>query len=338
MQAADPRFWYGPLGQALNERRDEISASIIALWEERCPVAAARGGAHVNHDIAQTTHAATTAIATYLIEGTQQTDEQKRIEAATGKAPLRDSVSLADLTKLYFYWRDTTLAVVLQEAQRLDLERAAIDEAVDIVRAGSDGSIVRMVKQFDAERERLQEELQREQAQLAHEVLHDALTGLPNRKLFFDRLTHAFARGNREPVSVAVVFIDVDRFKAVNDTFGHLVGDELLVAIACRLRQRVRRHDTLARLSGDEFVVLAEGLERPRLDTAALQRHIKESFAEPFIVGADILHVSASIGVAIGSNGSDPHAVLAEADRAMYSAKHGTHLSGSPTTNAAPTG
>ncbi len=320
---ADARYWYAPLGQALNERRDEISDRIVELWEARCAEAAAHGGPRVKDDIFETTHAATTAITTYLIDGTQQTDEQRRIEASTGKAPLRDVISLADLTKLYLYWRDTMIAVIGQEAQRLGLELSAVGEAVDIIRTGSDGSLVRMVKQFDAERERLHEELQHEQDRLAHEALHDSLTGLPNRKLFFDRLNHAFARGNREPVSVGVVFIDIDRFKAVNDTFGHLVGDQLLIAIATRLRQRVRQHDTVARLAGDEFVVLAENLERPRLETAALQRHLQEVFAEPFTVAAEILHVSASIGVAIGSNGSDPDTLLMHADRAMYSAKHG---------------
>jgi diguanylate cyclase (GGDEF)-like protein len=322
VQAVDARFWHGPLGHALKERGEEVSRSIVELWEQRCSYAAAHAGPAVKHDIVRTTHAATTAIVTYLIEGTQQTDEQKRIEASTGKAPLRDSISLADLTKLYLFWRDATLAVIRQEAQRLGLARSAVDEAIDIVRAGSDGSIVRMVKQFDAERERLQEELECERSRLAHEALHDALTGLPNRKLFFDRLTEALARGSREPVSVAVVFIDVDRFKAVNDSCGHLVGDQLLIAIAARLRQRVRQHDTVARLAGDEFVVLAEGLERPRLDTAALQRNIKDSFAEPFTIGLNRFHVSASVGAAIGTNGSDPDVLLTAADRAMYSAKH----------------
>src|SRR6185437_2936221 len=132
------------------------------------------------------TQAATMAVTSYLMHRELQTPEQKRAEAAYGKAPLRETISLTDLTKLYLYWRDATIVVVRDEAARLGIGRSTTEAALDIVRGGSDGSVVRMVKQFDTERRRLQEELKREQARLAHEAVHDALTGLPNRKLFFD--------------------------------------------------------------------------------------------------------------------------------------------------------
>ena len=150
------------------------------------------------------------------------------------------------------------------------------------MRGGSDGSVVRMVKQFDAERKRLQAELQREQARLSFEAVHDALTGLPNRKLFFDRLSHALARSARHGFGTAVLFIDVDDFKSVNDTHGHLVGDQLLTAIARRLTERVRAMDTVARLGGDEFVVLYEDLVSPGDDTELLVERIESAFRSPF--------------------------------------------------------
>jgi diguanylate cyclase (GGDEF)-like protein len=317
------------LGCALHERRVEISQTILGLWQKRCPTSAS-GAAHVSEDILRTTQAATTAITAYLMHGAHQTPEQKRVEAATGKAPLRDSISLVDLTKLYLYWRDATIDVLRQEAERLRLSRPTIDAAVEIVRRGSDASIVRMVKQFDSERERLQCELQREQAQLAHEAMHDSLTGLPNRKLFFDRLTQALARAARHPASVGVLFIDIDHFKAVNDTWGHLVGDQLLVAVAARLRDGVRPSDTVARLAGDEFVVLYEQLDLSHL-TDAFQQRIQQTFREPFTIGTTVLHVSASVGFAAATTDCDPDILLTQADHDMYRAKQGSAARRTPT-------
>jgi diguanylate cyclase (GGDEF)-like protein len=307
------------LGRAAHERRSEISERVVGLWRKYCPAAASCDD-RVRHDIVRTTEAATDAITAYLVDGAQQTAEQKRVEAATGKAPLRESISLTDLTKLYLFWRDTIMDVLRQEATRLGLDQRISDTAIQIVRGGSDASIVRMVKQFDAERERLQEELQREQAQLAHEALHDSLTGLPNRKLFFDRLTQAFARAARNPSSVGVLFIDIDDFKAVNDTWGHLVGDQLLVAVASRLRDRVRPSDTVARLGGDEFVVLYERLDGSE-ETGALRERIQDAFAEPFTIAALGLEVSASVGFAAATTDCDPDILLTQADHAMYRAK-----------------
>jgi diguanylate cyclase (GGDEF)-like protein len=307
------------LGRALHERRVEISRTIVERWRQRCPGAASRDD-RVGRDIQRTTEAATTAITAYLIHGAQQTPEQKRVEAAAGKAPLRDAISLVDLTKLYLYWRDATVDALRQEAQRLGVDESTTEAAVEIVRRGSDASVVRMVKQFDAERERLQRELQREQAQLAHEAMHDSLTNLPNRKLFFDRLTQALARAARNPATVGVLFIDIDHFKAVNDTWGHLAGDQLLIAVAARLRESVRPSDTVARLAGDEFVVLYEQLD-PSQPDGALQQRIADTFLDPFGIGGLVLHVSASIGFAAATTDCDPDILLTQADHDMYRAK-----------------
>ena len=162
------------------------------------------------------------------------------------------------------------------------------------------------------------------EAQLSHQALHDPLTGLPNRALLHDRLDRALRREEREARPLAVLFLDLDRFKSVNDSLGHAAGDAVLVAVARRLENVLRSGDTAARLGGDEFVVLCENTT-PEQATAVAER-IAACLASPITVGARELLISASIGVALGGVGShhDAEALLHHADAAMYSAKdHG---------------
>jgi diguanylate cyclase (GGDEF)-like protein/PAS domain S-box-containing protein len=155
---------------------------------------------------------------------------------------------------------------------------------------------------------------------LAHRALHDPLTGLANRDLLMDHLSHALARSARGGTSTAVMFCDLDRFKVVNDTYGHEAGDLLLVAVAERLRSVVRPGDTVARLGGDEFVVVAEGL--PDADAVhALAERVRLCLHEPARIGSHIVNAGASIGVAVASAEDDARSVLREADAAMYRAK-----------------
>jgi diguanylate cyclase (GGDEF)-like protein len=308
------------LSAALHARAAEISEAVLARWYERSPEAAARADARVHADVIRTTTIATVAVAEYLMTGDDQSDEQRRATAATGKAPLRDTISLADLTKLYLYWRDATIAAVRAECARLGLPGDVAAEATAIVRAGSDGSIVRMTKQFDAERRRLQDELAQEQERLVHQAFHDALTGLPNRRLFFDRLSHALEIASRRPSATALLFLDVDRFKAVNDTFGHGTGDAVLVGVARTLTNAVRASDTVARLGGDEFVVLCEDL-RDTDEAVELARRIVDDLAAPMAACGHVLSVSASVGIAVDADGTDADNFLMRADHAMYVAK-----------------
>jgi diguanylate cyclase (GGDEF)-like protein/PAS domain S-box-containing protein len=160
------------------------------------------------------------------------------------------------------------------------------------------------------------------EAQLAHQGLHDALTGLPNRMMLTDRLEHALARIHRHDGMFCVLFVDLDRFKAVNDTLGHTVGDELLIEAAARIQATVREVDTVARLGGDEFVVLCEDLDNVHQSTLIAARIIA-ALGAPFHFGEDAIHVSASIGIALCVDASEtPDAILANADIAMYRAKN----------------
>jgi diguanylate cyclase (GGDEF)-like protein len=152
-------------------------------------------------------------------------------------------------------------------------------------------------------------------------ALYDGLTDLPNRKLFTDRLLHALTRAKRDKTQVAVMFIDLDRFKPVNDEFGHAVGDLLLKEVAKRLQHSVRESDTVARLGGDEFVALFPYIQESHGDMIVAEKILK-ALAEPFHIDGRILHISSSIGIAIyPQDGNDEKMLLKNADTAMYHAK-----------------
>ncbi len=264
---------------------------------------------------------ATDAVAHYLITGEPPTQEVSHALSAPGRAPVDDRLSLSGLTKLYLFWRDAAESAVRQEAERLESPPAVVGEAVSIVRAGADGSMVAMAKQFDLAYGELRAQLAEEQARLGFLALHDPLTGLPNRALFIEQLTRALSASDRLHTQVAVLYLDIDHFKLVNDLAGHSVGDQLLISVATRLQRLVRPGDTAARLGGDEFVILCEGLRGGNVGAAALAARIGDAMAEPLDIGGRDLNATASIGVAVASAGDDPGVVLAHADGAMYLAK-----------------
>jgi diguanylate cyclase (GGDEF)-like protein len=157
--------------------------------------------------------------------------------------------------------------------------------------------------------------------QLGYLALHDTLTGLPNRALALDRLERAVARLTDGDSMVAVLFVDLDRFKLVNDGLGHETGDELLVAVSRRLNATVRRQDTVARFGGDEFIVLCEDLTDEQ-QAEELAERTAQAFAEPFVLDRAEVAVSASIGIAVTRRSSDrASSLLRDADAAMYRAK-----------------
>jgi diguanylate cyclase (GGDEF)-like protein len=156
---------------------------------------------------------------------------------------------------------------------------------------------------------------------LSYMAQFDALTGLPNRSMYLDRLGHTLIEAARDKLAVAVLFVDIDRFKNVNDTLGHSAGDTLLVKIAERLKSSVRLGDSIGRLSGDEFAVAVAHLARED-HAAVVAQKIVTALAAPFVIEGHSVYVSASVGISVyPSDGTEPDVLVKNADTAMYRAK-----------------
>jgi diguanylate cyclase (GGDEF)-like protein len=155
-----------------------------------------------------------------------------------------------------------------------------------------------------------------------HRALHDSLTGLPNRALLTDRLEHAVAGAARDPGSVALLFLDIDAFKTINDCFGHHIGDDLLRRAAKQMTGSVRSADTVGRWGGDEFLVIAEHLDAS-VSADAVAGRITASLAEPLVVGADQIQINVSIGIAHLEPQQTADQLVQSADRALHAARSG---------------
>lgn len=184
------------------------------------------------------------------------------------------------------------------------------------VRKG-DGQAYRIAgSQTDITRRRLAED------KLKHDALHDGLTGLPNRVLFVERLALAMEKHRTQDYNFAVLFLDLDRFKVINDSLGHLIGDKLLINVTRRLRTCVQEEDTLARFGGDEFVILLENMQGVRTAEELAER-IQHRLEQPFIIDENRLFTSSSIGIAISNRQYKlPEDMLRDADTALYAAKN----------------
>lgn len=180
-----------------------------------------------------------------------------------------------------------------------------------------------VLKMHVAEEKRRQEDLAEKNLQLYQLAHHDTLTGLPNRDLLFDRLEHAMVRARRRGGRIALLFLDLDRFKTINDSLGHPVGDQVLQAVARRLRDSIRETDTVARLSGDEFILLLEDIRKPD-DAVMVAEKILDLLAQPFSVAGHEMSLSISIGSSLfPEDGETATELIRNADTAMYRAKEG---------------
>jgi diguanylate cyclase (GGDEF)-like protein len=323
--AADGSAPGGPaprVGLAMRARSEEISDRIVSRWHTFGESAST--APTVESDIRRSTRAGTLAVADYLVTGQIVTKDRSEEWDWVGEAPIMGAVSLSGLTKLYVAWRSICEDVLREEvAQECDCEVAKdeLQRCLQVLQLGFDASLVRMARRFEVARRRLEEQLVEQQARLEHQALHDPLTGLANRVLLLDRIQHALESSARRPTTAALLFMDLDYFKNVNDVSGHSAGDQLLLGVARRIQAAIRPSDTIARLGGDEFVVLCEDLVDPVEEGVAVAERIAERFADPFTVGGRETFVAASIGVAPASTNDTAESLLARSDHAMYRAK-----------------
>jgi diguanylate cyclase len=237
------------------------------------------------------------------------------VEVILADLSLPDAVGL-DVVRRINTAAPATAIVVLtgMEDDALGLRAIQLGAQDYLVKGSVDGASLRRAVRHALERKRASQLL----THLAH---RDPLTGLANRLTFRDRLAHAMAVARRTTSKAAVVYVDLDRFKPVNDTYGHEVGDLLLQEVATRLQAAVRGSDTVARLGGDEFAIIVENVQDEGQLGNVLER-LRAGFARPFVVGGQLVDVSASLGVAMfpgaGVTGED---LIRAADRAMYRAK-----------------
>ncbi len=302
----------GRLAQALTERTGAVVERMSALTNRSGVVL----DDTVEASFAQVGVVSTIAVAKWMAgDGVEVArDVGQESWCIFGELAAQRRAPLNEVTKRCLRWFDAAADVAREAAAELALSPAALAQAIAMLQRSLNVTLVRMCESFETERKRSDDEL-------TFLATHDALTGLPNRKLILDRTEQLLARSRRNRTLPAAVFIDLDNFKLINDTLGHGAGDELLCAVTARLQSAVREPDTIGRLGGDEFVVIAEDIS---LDAGPelIAERLLEALGEPFTLsdGGARLKVTASVGVASGARASADE-LLRDADIAMYRAK-----------------
>ncbi len=298
------------LGAALAGRVDAIGTEVASIFP-----------GFLCREAFASARLATELIGRWVATGRAADLEEELALSRQGQRVVLMEVDLAIAVRGYLRWRDLCTAAIHEEGARLDISLEVIEMASRVVRLSCDSGLVRTVRAFDETRNALRERLSQEQVNLSKQTLYDDLTGLPNRVLLSDRLRRAAHSANRTASSPMLLFLDLDNFTAVNDRFGHASGDGVLVIVAERLLKLVRASDTVARLSGDAFVILAEDLDEPMAVAQSLAERIHQTMRAPIAVGEVELHASVSIGITTVPVDADPEVCLARADAAMQQAR-----------------
>ncbi len=307
------------LGVALGERTGDVVAAMMSRTRES-------GGLlddGVEDRFARVGAVSTTAVARWMSgEGADVAREvgQESWQIFAQLAAQR-SAPLNEVTKRCLRWHDAACEVTSDCAGRMQLSPETLERAYAMLRRSLNVTLVRMCESFEQERKSAETDLESRQQELAFLATHDTLTGLPNRALILDRVEQMLRRAQRHRTAIATLFIDLDNFKSVNDTFGHEVGDELLRGVAARLSATLRGSDAVGRLGGDEFVVIA-GEQALEHGPEVIAERLLASLKRPIRLGEDEtpFTVTASIGIASGERESAGE-LLRDADIAMYHAK-----------------
>ena len=320
MKQADRRLAMAELGEAVAKRVHGCAAEAQRLldgypWDGKAPSA----DFHASREV--TLLVANMLVVRWMITGQAIDDSDRAWLAIRGTEAAKEELAIVNITRSYFAWRDVLSKCIVDEADKLGTPEHVLATALAAVRDSTDASIVRMARAYDAEANRLREALRRQREEFRYQALHDALTDIPNRMLFVDRLEQAILQGRRDRAMVALLMIDLDRFKQVNDQFGHDAGDAVLRTLAQKLFSGFRGSDTVARFGGDEFAMV---MPRCRDEASGLRaaEKVVGLLLEPVAVGDAEVTVGGSVGLAFfpsdAENGDD---LLRAADVAMYDAK-----------------
>jgi len=240
---------------------------------------------------------------------------QRAFDVVITELCLPDACGLDAVVKLRQHASQTPILVLSQQEDAALGEQALHAGAQDVLLEG-ELEVNRLTRSMQHARQR-----QRAQGHLYHGALHDELTSLAKRTLLNQRIANALARSRRIGNTFALIYVDLDHFKRINDTYGHDVGDAVLVAVSNRLRSAVREYDTVARLGGDEFAILLDALDDVA-EAEAVARRVLTSLVPPVRVAEQDLAVTASMGISVFPEGGDAaEELLRSADRAMYRAK-----------------
>jgi diguanylate cyclase (GGDEF)-like protein len=308
------------LGHALHDRVEDVVDAMLARTQD----SGLQLDAAVEERFARVGTVSTIAVARWMSGEGAEVAREVGQEAwqIFGQLASQRAAPLNEVTKRCLRWCDAAREIVRECAHAMELEPAVLEEALAMLQRSLNVTLVRMCESFESDRQSADEELEHRQRELAFLATHDALTGLPNRTLILDRVEQLMLRARREKTPLAALFIDLDNFKAINDSLGHAAGDELLQAVASRLTAVVRESDAVGRLGGDEFVVIASELSFA-VGPELIAERLLEALDQPFkLPGRDPgwVKVTASIGIAVGDRESAEE-LLRDADVAMYQAK-----------------
>jgi diguanylate cyclase (GGDEF)-like protein len=312
------------LGEALNERKEEVLRRTVARTRRDSPLL----DALVRDSFERIGLLTTAAVARWIAGDDPKTTMAVGREAGQifGQLAGRRAAPLHEVIKRCVRWRKVTAEVLSESAAQLGVSQEALSDALRMLQVSLEMTLVTVGERFEVERRRADDELVRREEELAFLATHDSLTGLPNRTLILDRIEGMLVRSRRDSEPMAVLLVDLDDFKSVNDAAGHEAGDEILRAVALRLDGAMRMGDTLGRLGDDEFVVVAEELST--VSPELIAQRLLETLGEPFELAVEhgtSFNVTASIGIAVCARGSadkmSAEELLRDASIAMYRAK-----------------